>query len=146
MQVNWKRYIKLMLPIRLRNSRLLFAIIWALTHYTRRKYDEEKQAIHALLQDLKYNSQVKSLLELLREKFSKQIEIIDDTNLDEISFVRPDNLDENTFLPMMVKPDNDIVLQRDFIVLVPEGVDKDKVRDFVERYVFCGVYFEVKDK
>ena len=83
---------------------------------------------------------------LLKYRFEENVEIVDDEQLDNITFVLPDNLNENSFLPMLVRPDKDVFIKRNFIILVPVGVDTNKVREFVERYVFCGIYFEVREK
>ncbi len=144
--MNWLRTILLMLPIRLRKSRFFFALIYALTAYTRRKYDEQEAYIKELVSQMRYTSQYKSLEALLKHRFGEEVEIVDDEQLDNITFVVPDNLNENSFVPMLVRPDKDVVIKRDFIILVPAGVDTNKVKEFVERYVFCGIYFEVKEK
>lgn len=144
--MNWLRTILLMLPIRLRKSRFFFALIYALTAYTRKKYDEQEAYIKDLISQMRYTSQYKSLKALLKYRFEENVEIVDDEQLDNITFVLPDNLNENSFLPMLVRPDKDVFIKRNFIILVPVGVDTNKVREFVERYVFCGIYFEVREK
>lgn len=71
MQIDWLRYIKLMLPIRLRKGKLLVALLWALSKTTRQKYNKDRQWTEDLLQDLRYTSQVKVLQELLDKKFGQ---------------------------------------------------------------------------
>lgn len=144
--MNWLRYILLMLPIRLRKSKFFYVLISALTQYTRRRYDEQEAYIRQLLSDMQYTSESLSLITLLKLRFGNDVEIRDDEGVENISMIRPDNEVENTFIPMMVRPDKETILQRDFIVYVPQGVDKEQVRSFVERYVFCGIYFDVEYK
>lgn len=135
-----------MLPIRLRKSKFFYVLISALTQYTRRRYDEQEAYIRQLLSDMQYTSESLSLITLLKLRFGNDVEIRDDEGVENISMIRPDNEVENTFIPMMVRPDKETILQRDFIVYVPQGVDKEQVRSFVERYVFCGIYFDVEYK
>lgn len=141
--MNWKRILLLLIPIRLRQSRLFFLLTWALSSFTRRKYDEQEKYIKNLLTEMSYTSQYKALESLLRKRFSSEVEIVEDEQLDKISIVRKDNSTENTFVPMIVYSDSEVVIQRDFIVKVPAHIDKEKVREFVGRYVFCGIYYDV---
>ncbi len=157
MQVNWKRYILLMLPIRLRNSKALFALIWALTQYTRRKYDEEYNGILQLIEELKYTSCVKAMKELLEKRFGEGIEITDGTDynisffkedeqvgedVERVTLAYGDNEEEKT----MIIPDKESTVGVDFVVAVPQHIDKDRVAAFIERYVFEGVDFKTITK
>ncbi|MBQ9255017.1 MAG: hypothetical protein IJ180_09630 [Bacteroidales bacterium] len=144
--MNWKRVILLMLPIRLRRSRFFYVLLWALTRWTRRKYDEQEAYTRGVIEDMRYTSQYASLEKLLQKRFGGGIEIVDDEEVENITYVRPDKDEERTYIPMIVRNDREVVIKRDFIVLVPSGVDKEQVRVMIERYVFCGIYFEVREK
>lgn len=146
MSMNWIRLILLMFPIRLRKSRFFFAILWSLTKYTRRRYEEQSEYITKLKAEMRYTSQYASLEKLLQKHFGDGIEITEDKDVENITYVKPDNYNDNTYVPMIIRNEKDVIIERDFVILVPSGVDKEQVRAMVERYTFCGIYFAVKDK
>lgn len=146
MRVNWKRFILLMLPVRLRESKVLYTLLWSLTAYTRQKYDEEYTKIQGLIKELGFTSQTAGLLYLLRNKFNQGITIEDGTQ-QQLSLFWGDDDDSETFIggseEFFALGDEDVYDGVDFRVKVPDGVNKDDIRVFVNRYVFCGLKYEV---
>jgi hypothetical protein len=158
MNVNWKRFLVLMLPIKLRNSKLLFSLLYALTYYTRKKYDDEYISILKLIEELKYTSQVKLFVLLINRKFDqeqKRITITDGTE-GNVSFFKEDELDESITIATgenvldfdstkraFIVSNEETTVGEDFIINVPATIDKDKVKSFVMKYIFYGVGFKI---
>lgn len=153
MQVNWQRYILQLFPILLRKSKILFSLAWALTTYSRNKYDEEYSFILSLIEELRYTSQTFPFLSLLNRKFDpllRRIYIIDGTE-GNVSFIYTNEAEQsnitlagyqdNIFLAI---PDNETSLGKDFIVCVPEELDITKIEAFIKKYTFSGIAFKIQ--
>ncbi len=140
-----------MLPIRLRESKALFALIWSLTAYTRKKYEQEYNGILLLTEELRYTSCVKAIKELLKKRFGEGIEITDGTDYNVSFFKANEPTGEVTFAygedeteeKTMIIPEKENTMGVDFMVEVPVHIDKDRVAGFIRRYVFEGVKFDV---
>lgn len=154
MQIDWLRYIKLMLPIRLRKGKLLVALLWALSKTTRQKYNKDRQWTEDLLQDLRYTSQVKVLQELLDKKFGQGNVKIEDSSQSNITLMRENDLEERkTFIGgdteekrFFARVRSESNVGEDFLVKVKSGVDKNKVEVLIRKYVFYGVGFRVVEE
>jgi Protease II len=160
--MDWSKLINNLLPIKLRESKLLYALIWCLTKWLRDRYDEQEIWKDTLLEELKYTSQLFVFRKLLREKFSSEIDIIDKNNSN-ISWVKVPlyavKSEEDITLALECKgsdddgtnkhvllsvPESMSVAGTDFVIQVPPEVDKEAVRAFAQRYVFCGIGFDVE--
>lgn len=152
--MNWDTFFKLLLPIRLRAAKLLIAFLLALTKVTRSNFDSDFTWVQNLIIDLKYTSQVQAMIQLLNDKFdpiSRMIVIVDGTdgnvsicsNGDEdVDYRVIAGENENVFIGIN---EEDTSVGLDFIVKVPQYVDKDVIRVFVKRYAFAGVGFTIMD-
>jgi hypothetical protein len=162
MRVNWERLIKLLLPIRLRASKILFALLMSLAKWTSNKYDKEYAWILNLMQELKYTSQVAVMRKLLNDKFDnklRRIYFIDGTD-GNVSFVGDDtdvtfacNTSSSDFKEseiMWATPDKETTVGEDFIIVIPiEIEDREKeISKFIDKYILLGVgySFKVQDK
>ncbi len=152
--MNWDTFFKLLLPIRLRAAKLLIAFLLALTKVTRSNFDSDFTWVQNLIIDLKYTSQVQAMAQLLNDKFdpiSRTIVIVDGTdgnvslcsNGDEdVDYKVIAGENENVFIGIN---EEDTSVGLDFIVKVPQYVDKDVIRVFIKRYAFAGIGFSVVD-
>lgn len=151
MQIDWLRYIKLMLPIRLRKARLLLALLYCLSKYTMGKYDADRQWTEDLLQDLRYTSQVKVLQVLLDKKFGQGNVKITDSSQSNITLMRENDLEgRRTFIGgserekrFFARVRSESNVGEDFVVEVKSGIDKSEVERLIRKYVFYGVGFRV---
>lgn len=155
MQVNWQRYILQLFPILLRKSKILFSLAWALTTYSRNKYDEEYSFILSLIEELRYTSQTFPFLSLLNRKFDpllRRIYIIDGTEgyISLVKQAEQDSTDitlcgyddhDNVFLAI---PDSENTFGEDFIVCIPSQLDILKIENFIKRYIYCGTSFKIQ--
>lgn len=129
---------------------MLFAVLWALTYYTRKKYDEEREEIHSQVQDLRYTSQIKVIKELLKKKFGEGIEIEDSSQSNITLMYKNDLQERRTFIGgstqetrFFARPRSESNIGEDFTVKVPTGIDKKKVEDLINKYVFYGVGYSI---
>lgn len=153
MHVNWNRYILLLCPIILRKAKILLALAWALTTYSRNHYDEEYTFVLSLINELKYTSQTRLFLFLLNQKFDPQqqrIYIIDGTE-GNVSFIYTNEQDQNNITLagyqdniFLAIPDNETFLGEDFIVCVPGELDIIKIEAFIKKYTFSGIAFKIQ--
>jgi hypothetical protein len=160
--MDWSKLINNLLPIKLRESKLLYPLLWCLTKWIRDRYDQSQAWKDTLLEEMKYTSQLLVFRKLLREKFSSEIDIIDKNNSN-ISWVKvplfavtskedmtlalengasdDDGTKKNVLLAV---PQSMSVAGCDFVITIPSTVDKEAVRAFAQKYVFCGIGFDVE--
>lgn len=147
--MNWNVFLKLLLLIRLRVAKFLIALLSALTKVTRSKYDADFAWVQNLIKELKYTSQVQAMVKLLNDKFdpiNRSITIEDgsDGNVSLWGTVSPWIVIAGTTSNIVIAhPKSQTSVGLDFVVKVPFYINKDVVRSFVKRYVFCGVGFQV---
>lgn len=148
---NWNNLIQLLIPEALRRSRLLAALASALTSYTRSKFDAEHTATMALLDELRHTGQTLGFVSLLNDKFDpvdRRIRITDGTDA-HISLCWQDAQTEYSFAGTnydiyLAIPDRENTYGEDFTILVPLGTDTDRLRAFVNRYIFYGLTFKIQ--
>lgn len=150
--MNWNVFIKLLLPIRYRVAKLLIAVLSALTKVARSNYDNDFAWVQNLIMELKYTSQVKSMIQLLNDKFDpiSRVIVIEDGTDGNVSIVG--DVEDDIDLWVMAGEDENIFIARneddtsvgdDFIVKVPSYVSCECVKMFIRRYIFAGVGFKV---
>lgn len=149
MNTNWERLIRLLLPIRLRKAGAMIGLLKGLTAYTRRKYDQEYVWILNKIEELKYTSQAKLFEILLRDKFSQKIEIIDAVE-GNVSYVKENEIDGSITLcteeenMLLAVPMHQTTVGVDFVIMIPQSVDRDKVKRFVDMYIFMGITYRIE--
>lgn len=149
--INWNVFFQLLLPIRLRTAKLLVALLSALTKVTRSRFDSDFVWVQNLIKELKYTSQVKSMVQLLNDEFdpiNRSIIILDGTeaNVTFWGVVSPDIvIAGETENIEFITPDELSTVGVDFVVKVPLYVNKDVVSTFIRRYIFAGVAFEIEN-
>ena len=147
----WDILIKLLLPSSLRNGEVLHAFLMSFCKPIMSRYDSDKLYIDNWLDELKYTSQIKSFQKLLNDEFDynlRRIIIIDGTegNVSLFSseggnFIKlcpPDNLATPENIVYIV-PESLTTIGEDAIIKYPAGIDLDRLKAFVRRYVFAGV-------
>ncbi len=142
--INWLRYILQAIPVRLRKSVRLVTLIWCLTAWTRNRLKEEQEYINYLVKELRCTSVVMSIKEAIEKHFNISVEIMDSQDA-VISYVyeKENNRKAIAGYNLMAIPMNETDIGFDFRIKVPQETNKTAVEDFVRRYVFLGLRYEI---
>lgn len=147
----WDILIKLLLPSALRGGEVLRAFLMSISKPIMSRYDSDKLYIDNWLNELKYTSQILSFQKLLNDEFDynlRRIIIIDGTegNVSLFSpesgnFIKlcpPDSLATANSIVYIV-PEPLTTIGEDAIIKYPAGIDLERLKAFVRRYMFAGV-------
>lgn len=147
--MDWKKLIGNLLPIKLRESKLLYALLWCATWWLRDRYDYAKKLKDDIIADMQYTSQAKSLLQMLNNLFDKdkrritirEDEIWNATISGKDSYITICGGDENIIL---ARNTEDCSRYIKIVLQVPKDIDEEQVMAVAKKYAFYGRNFETE--
>lgn len=147
------RFVRQMLPIKLRGSRSFKTLIEALSGRIDAEVSQGQERVIALLEELRYTGSVQSIREIVDLRFGGSVSLIDANQNGNLVLVSADNEEYRGFARGVNDDERFIAVSNamtdvgyGFTVVVSDGVDVGEVDGFIRRFVFLGVNYKIVER